>query len=132
MDYLWDGEAGNGEPGDGVGAEEAEAVLGSPVEDGEEVLQGEDELLARRLVLEAVQRVVGEEDLRQPLPQRLARRPPLRRRHLVPLNPHRRHVDRPVVLRRRRHVHLGVVDDHGGIGRSALAGLPATADARAA
>ena len=126
MAYLGDGEAGNGEAGDGVGAEEAEAVVGAPVEDGEEVLQREHELPGQGLVLELVQGVVGEEDLRQPLPQRARRGPALRRRHLVQLRHHaraplvrwrwrRRRPGGPVLRRLhvvRQGVHL-VVDDHG-------------------
>lgn len=130
---LRDGEAGNGEAGDDVGAEEAEAVVGAPMEDGEEVLQREHQPPRGRLVLELVERVVGEEHLRQPLPQRLRRRPPLRHRHLVQLHRRRRRHRRRLAPRRRRRgdhrrgrrrlrrwrldvvgeaVHL-VVDNHG-------------------
>ncbi|BAS96116.1 Os06g0143750, partial [Oryza sativa Japonica Group] len=130
---LRDGEAGNGEAGDDVGAEEAEAVVGAPMEDGEEVLQREHQPPRGRLVLELVERVVGEEHLRQPLPQRLRRRPPLRHRHLVQLRRRRRRHRRRLAPRRRRRgdhrrgrrrlrrwrldvvgeaVHL-VVDNHG-------------------
>jgi hypothetical protein len=117
--HLGYGEAGNGEPGDDVGAEEPRAVLRPPLEDGEEVVQRQHQPPRRRLVLELVQRVVGEEHLRQALPQRLGRRARLRQRHLVQLQD----LPRRVGARRRldvvrEAVHL-VVHHHGGQGLGA-------------
>lgn len=60
-DALRDGKAGDGDSGDEVGLEEVEGVAGGPLEDGDEVLQGEDEGSGGWLVLELLEGVVGEE-----------------------------------------------------------------------
>lgn len=62
MRDLRNGEAGNGEAGDEIRAEKGEVVVWSPLENGEEILKCEDELFEGGLVLETVERVVGEED----------------------------------------------------------------------
>ena len=67
---LRDSEAGNGEAGDDVRPEEPDIVLWAPLEDGEEELETQKELReeTRCVVVELVERVVGEEDLRESVP----------------------------------------------------------------
>lgn len=61
--YLRNREACNGNPRNDVGFEEGEAVIGGPLENGEEKLQPQNQPSEPRLVLELMERVVGEEDL---------------------------------------------------------------------
>lgn len=69
MRDLRNGEAGNGEAGDEIRAEKGEVVGWGPLENGEEILKREDEPFEGGLVLETVERVVGEEDFGDSLPE---------------------------------------------------------------
>jgi hypothetical protein len=60
---LWNAEASNGEAGDEVALELAEAVALAPVNHREDLLQAEPDLLGPRLVLVLPQRVVSEQRL---------------------------------------------------------------------
>lgn len=62
-DALRDGEAGDGDTGDEVGFEEVEGVVRSPFENGDEVLEPEEDLGWKRLVFELSERVIREEGL---------------------------------------------------------------------
>jgi len=66
---LRNGEAGNGEAGDEIRAEKGEVVVWGPLENGEEILQCKDEPFEGSLVLETVERVIGEEDFGDSLPE---------------------------------------------------------------
>ncbi|KAG6504228.1 hypothetical protein ZIOFF_036559 [Zingiber officinale] len=100
-DALGDGEAGNGDAGDEVRLEEGEGVGGSPVKDGEEVLDAEHEFPPRRLVAELPERVVREERLLQVRPEGVQERPHRRNRHTPRELRHRRHVRIPHTTRKK-------------------------------
>ena len=65
--HLRDGEASNGETRDGIRTQQAEIVLWTPLENGEEILKTEKQFHEPSLVLESVKRVVGEEYLIEPV-----------------------------------------------------------------
>lgn len=69
--YLWDGQACNGDAWDSIRLEEGEAVARPPLEDRKDVLERQNKLPDERFVLELVERVIGEEELTQPLPEGL-------------------------------------------------------------
>lgn len=68
-DALRDSEASDGETGDEVGPKKLEVVIGAPLENREEELEEQNQLLNPGLVLEPVERIVGEEDLSDSLLQ---------------------------------------------------------------
>lgn len=90
--YLGNREASNGDPGNDVGFEEGEAVIGGPLENGEEKLEPQNQPSQPRLVLELVEGVVGEEDLGEAVAELL--RGGFRRREADSVH-----------LLRRRHLH---------------------------
>lgn len=114
--YLRDRQASNGEAGDDVGLEEGETVSGAPLEDGEEVLEGQSQLPEGGLSSELVEGVVGEEDLSQAVPQGLEEAP--RRRRGNPAGHNRLKVDDPreVIYPVGAPTHLEISEERKGQG----------------
>jgi len=82
-DALGDGQAGDGEPGDEIGLEQRQRVVGSPGEDGEQVLKREGPFGLGRHPLEMAKGVVGEKRLLEPQLQLVRGAPRGREHHLV-------------------------------------------------
>ena len=89
---LRNGEAGNGDTGDEIRFQEPKIITRPPFHYREKVLQTQNNLPPRRLVLELPERVVGEKRLLKRILQRLDER--LRRRN-------RRPMQAPAAFRRR-------------------------------
>lgn len=107
--YLWNCETSNGNPRNDVGFEKSEAVIGCPLENGEEELQPQNQPSKPRLVLELMEWVVGEEDLGEAVAELL--RGGLRRREADPVHLLRRHLhyDCSFEARRRRRFGVGKI-----------------------
>ena len=62
---LGNGEAGNGEAGDKIRSKSAETVTRHPLQNGEEILKTQNRFPEKSLVLESVERIIREENLRE-------------------------------------------------------------------